>query len=64
MSTYALRFANNWRNDFHWLRGVPTQRGFMSDIERGVENVTLQTIAKLSTGLGVKIGDLLSKAGV
>lgn len=37
---------------------------FMSDIERGVENVTLETIAKLSKGLGVKIGDLLSKAGV
>lgn len=37
---------------------------FMSDIERGVENVTLETIAKLAKGLGVKIGELLVKAGV
>lgn len=37
---------------------------FMSDIERGVENVTIETIAKLSRGLGVKIGELLSRAGI
>lgn len=37
---------------------------FMSDIERGVENVTLETIAKLSKGLGAKVGELLFKAGV
>ncbi len=37
---------------------------FVSDIERGVENATLQTIAKLAKGLGVRIGDLLAKAGV
>mgnify|MGYP001569465798 CR=1 FL=1 len=37
---------------------------FMSDIERGVENVTLETIAKLSKGLGVKLGELLFKAGI
>lgn len=37
---------------------------FVSDIERGVENVTLQTISKLSKGLGVKIGELLVRAGV
>lgn len=37
---------------------------FMSDIERGVENVTLETIAKLSKGLGTKLGELLAKAGV
>lgn len=37
---------------------------FMSDIERGVENVTLETIAKLSKGLGVKLGELLLRAGV
>lgn len=37
---------------------------FMSDIERGVENVTLETIAKLSKGLQVKLGELLLKAGV
>ncbi len=37
---------------------------FMSDIERGVENVSLETIAKLAKGLGGKIGELLTKAGV
>lgn len=37
---------------------------FMSDIERGVENVTLDTIAKLSKGLGVKLGELLTRAGI
>lgn len=37
---------------------------FLSDIERGVENVTLETIAKLGKGLGVKLGELLVKAGV
>jgi transcriptional regulator with XRE-family HTH domain len=37
---------------------------FFIDIERGVENVTLQTISKLSKGLGVKIGELLVRAGV
>lgn len=37
---------------------------FMSDIERGVENVTLETIAKLSKGLGVKLGQLLTNAGL
>ena len=37
---------------------------FMSDIERGVENVTLETIAKLSKGLGVKVGELLIRAGI
>ena len=37
---------------------------FMSDIERGVENVTLETIAKLARGLGVKLGELLVRAGI
>ncbi len=37
---------------------------FMSDIERGIENATLETIAKLAKALGVKIGELLLKAGV
>lgn len=37
---------------------------FLSDIERGVENVSLETISKLSKGLDAKIGELLSKAGV
>jgi transcriptional regulator with XRE-family HTH domain len=37
---------------------------FLSDIERGVENVSLETIAKLGKGLGTKIGELLVKAGV
>lgn len=37
---------------------------FMSDIERGVENVTLETISKLAKGFGVRIGDLLVRAGV
>ncbi len=37
---------------------------FMSDIERGVENVTLETISKLAKGLGCRIGDLLARAGV
>lgn len=37
---------------------------FISDIERGVENVTLQSIAKLSNGLGVKIGELFSRTGL
>jgi transcriptional regulator with XRE-family HTH domain len=37
---------------------------FMSDIERGVENVTIQTISKLSRGLGVKLGELLLRADI
>ncbi len=37
---------------------------FVSDIERGVENVTIATIAKLSKGLRTKVGELLFKAGV
>jgi transcriptional regulator with XRE-family HTH domain len=37
---------------------------FMSDIERGIENVSLETIAKLSKGLGVCIGELLLSANI
>lgn len=37
---------------------------FLSDIERGVENVSLETIAKLSKGFGQRIGELLLKAGI
>lgn len=37
---------------------------FMSDIERGIENVSLETIAKLAKGFGVKIGELLLRAGL
>lgn len=37
---------------------------FMSDIERGIENVSLETIAKLSKGLGVRIGELLLNANI
>lgn len=37
---------------------------FVSDIERGVENASLETISKLASGLRTKIGDLLLKSGV
>lgn len=37
---------------------------FLSDIERGVENVSLETIAKLAKGLDTKIGELLVRAGI
>ena len=37
---------------------------FLSDIERGVENVSLETIAKLAKGLDAKIGELLVRAGI
>lgn len=37
---------------------------FLSDIERGVENVSLESIAKLAKGLNGKVGELLVKAGI
>lgn len=37
---------------------------FLSDIERGVENVSLESIAKLAKGLGTKLGELLVRSGI
>lgn len=43
-----------WRADLH--------RTFVADIERGVRNVTLRTVANLATALHVTVGNLLSCA--
>ena len=37
---------------------------FMSHVERGTKTVSLETIAKLAKGLGVKGGALLLDAGI
>ena len=37
---------------------------FMSHVERGTKTVSLETIAKLAKGLGVKGGSLLLDAGI
>jgi transcriptional regulator with XRE-family HTH domain len=36
---------------------------FLSDIERGVENASIGTVAKLARGLETSIGELLLQAG-
>jgi transcriptional regulator with XRE-family HTH domain len=35
---------------------------FLSDIERGVENASIATLAKLARGLGTGLGQLLVRA--
>ena len=37
---------------------------FMSHVERGTKTVSIETIAKLAKGLGVKAGSLLLDAGI
>jgi len=37
---------------------------FMSHVERGTKTVSLETIAKLAKGLGIKGGELLLNAGI
>jgi transcriptional regulator with XRE-family HTH domain len=36
-------------------------RTYMSEIERGVTNVSLDTISRISTALGVSLGELLGE---
>ena len=37
-------------------------RTYITDVERGVRNMTVETMAKLSKALGVSLTDLVSKA--
>ena len=37
---------------------------FMSHVERGTKTVSIETIAKVAAGLGVKGGELLLRAGI
>jgi transcriptional regulator with XRE-family HTH domain len=37
---------------------------FMSRVERGTKTVSLETIAKVASGLGLKGGELLLRAGI
>jgi transcriptional regulator with XRE-family HTH domain len=41
--------------------GVPAS--FLSDIERGVRNVSLSTLLSLSAALKVKLSELFGRAG-
>lgn len=43
------------------LMGVPAS--FLSDIERGVRNVSLSTLLSLSAALKVKLSELFKRAG-
>jgi transcriptional regulator with XRE-family HTH domain len=42
--------------------GIST--AFMSHVERGTKTASLETIAKLAKGLGIKGGELLLDAGI
>ncbi|MEY2880297.1 MAG: Helix-turn-helix domain [Verrucomicrobiota bacterium] len=42
--------------------GISTS--FMSHVECGTKTVSIETIAKVAAGLGVKGGELLLKAGI
>jgi len=39
-------------------RATKIERAYISNLESGKQNPTLETIAKLATALGVEIGDL------
>lgn len=61
------RFANNMRGlreakgmsqgDIHRATGI--DRAYISNLEAGKQNPTLETIAKLAEALGVNSGELL-----
>jgi transcriptional regulator with XRE-family HTH domain len=43
---------------------IKMHRAYYSKIERGERNLTLQTIARVARGLGVKGAQLLKEAGI
>lgn len=43
---------------------VGMHRTYYSAIERGERNLTLQSLNRISEGLGVKLSDLFQRAGV
>ena len=56
----ALRKANGWRSQEAFANHLNLDRTYISGIERGVRNPTLDIIVKLAQGLDVHPTELLS----
>lgn len=52
-----FRFKKRWSQE-ELAERVSADRTYISDIERGLRNPSLKTVARLADSLGVKIGDL------
>lgn len=55
-----LRKASGWISQEEFAHHIELDRTYISGIERGIRNPTLDTIIKLARGLGVPPTELLS----
>jgi transcriptional regulator with XRE-family HTH domain len=58
------RKALGYSSQESFADAIAMHRAYYSTIERGARNVTLETAARLAAGLGMKLSELLSEAGL
>lgn len=54
----SIRSANGWSQE-RFADSIEMHRAYYSAIERGEKNITLVTLVRLASGLGVKPSELL-----